>query len=86
MTLCTMKEILGETEQESCDSFVTESGDDSLYLPTPERKVRESIKNVCLVPKVCFPGLEPVGQFHEAIKSKLDTIIQRFSLTNNIPQ
>ena len=63
-----MKEILSETEQESCDSFATESGDDSLYLPTPERKVRESIKNVCLVlKKVCFSGLEPVGQFQEQL-------------------
>ena len=60
-----MQEILSETEEESsCDSFVTESGDDSLYLPTPERKVRESVKNVCLVPnQVCFMDLNQLDKF-----------------------
>lgn len=60
-----MQEILSETEQESsCDSFATESCDDSLYVPTPERKVRESIKNVCLVPnQVCFMDLNQLDKF-----------------------
>ena len=60
-----MQDILSETEQESfCDSFATESGDDSLYLPTPERKVRESVKNVCIVPnQVCFMDLNQLDKF-----------------------
>ena len=42
--------------------FETESGDDSLYLPTPEREVRDSIRKVC-PNKVCFMDLNQLDKF-----------------------
>ena len=48
----------------SDDSSASESGDDSPNLPTPEREVRDSIKNVCVVPnQVCFVDLTQLDKF-----------------------
>ena len=41
-----------------------QSGDDSLYIPTPERMVREKIKNTSIVPlNVCFMDLRQLDKF-----------------------
>ena len=63
--LASIQEIPSETEDGSLDaSFASQSGDDSLYLPTPERMVRDSIKNVAIVPsKVCFMDLTQLDKF-----------------------
>ena len=45
-------------------SFMSQSADDSMYLPTPIRIVRETIKNVVIVPsKVCFMDLTQLDKF-----------------------
>ena len=44
------------------------SGDDSLYLPTPERMVRDSRNNPAIVPSnVCFMDLTQLDKFMELV-------------------
>ena len=53
-------------ESEVLDSSIEiQSGDDSLYLPTPERMVRRTIQNTSI--ECLLHGLETVGQVHEAV-------------------
>ena len=61
---------LSESE-DSCEetdslNVTVESNDGSLYVPTPQRKVRESIKNVEIIPsKVCFVDLKQTSSSSE---------------------
>ena len=47
------------------ESLLSQSGDDSLYLPTPERMVRDNIRmHAAIVPhKVCFLDLTRLDEF-----------------------
>ena len=53
-----------DDESELDVSFVSQSADDSLYLPTPERMVKDSIRGIAIVPKkVCFVDLTQLDKF-----------------------
>jgi len=54
-----------DSDSEGLDaSMEIQSADDSLYIPTPERVVREKIKNIAVVPlKVCFMDLRQLDKF-----------------------
>ena len=57
---------VSEDSYEETDSLnvTVESNKCSLYVSTPQRKVRESIKNVEIVPsKVCFMDLKQLDEF-----------------------
>ena len=57
---------VSEDSYEETDSLnvTVESNDGSLYIPTPQRNVRESIKNVEIVPsKVCSMDLKQLDEF-----------------------
>ena len=46
------------------DTFVSESADDSLYIPTPDRVVRNKLQNISALPlKVCFMDLSQLDKF-----------------------
>ena len=53
------------SSDEETDLNVTmESNDGSLYIPTPQRKVKEHIKNVSIVPSnLCFMDLNQLDKF-----------------------
>ena len=54
------------SSDEETDSLnvTVESNDGSLYIPTPQRKVKESIKNMSIVPSnVCFMDLNQLDKF-----------------------
>ena len=53
-----------DDESEVDVSFVSQSADDSLYLSTPERMVKDSIRGIAIVPKkVCFVDLTQLDKF-----------------------
>ena len=59
---------VSEDSCEETDSLnvTVESSDGSLYVPTPQRKVRESIKNVKIIPsKACFMDLKQTSSLSE---------------------
>ena len=46
------------------DTFVSESADDSLYIPTPDRVVRNKLQYISALPlKVCFMDLSQLDKF-----------------------
>ena len=54
------------SSDEETDSLnvTVESHDGSLYIPTPQRKVRENIKNIAIVPSnICFVDLNQLDKF-----------------------
>ena len=52
------------TDSESEVPMDIQSGDDSLYLPTPERMVRKTIQNTAIVPlNVCFMDLRQLEKY-----------------------
>ena len=55
------------SETDSCSldiSTESHAAGDSLYLPTPERMVRESMKNPAIVPSnICFMDLTQLDKF-----------------------
>ena len=61
--------IIISVSEDSCEetdslNVTVASNDGSLYVPTPQRKVRESIKNVEIVTsKVCFMDLKQLDEF-----------------------
>ena len=47
-----------------------ESWDDSLFLPSPEREVRDKIINIALAPtKVCFMDLTQLDKFMKQLNT-----------------
>ena len=52
------------SEKETDLNVMVESNDGSLYIPSPQRTVKESIKNVSIVPSnVCFMDLNLLDKF-----------------------
>ena len=59
-----------ESDEETDSLNVTvESNDGSLYIPTPQRKVREHRKCVNYSIKYLLHGLETIEQVHQASES-----------------
>ena len=55
--------VEGDEETDSLNVTV-ESNDGSLYVPTPQRKVRESIENTSIIPSsICFMDLKQLNKF-----------------------
>ena len=54
-----------ESDEETDSLNVTvESNDGSLYVPTPQRKVRERIENTSIIPSsICFMDLKQLNKF-----------------------
>ena len=56
------------SDEETDHNVTVESNDGSLYIPTPQRKVKESIKNVSIAPSnVCFMDLNQLDKFIEQV-------------------
>ena len=52
------------SDEETDLNVTVESNDGSLYIPTPQRKVKEYIKNMSIVPSnVCFMDLNQLDKF-----------------------
>ena len=64
-----VQDISSEDEGDCLNESLSQSGDDSLYLPTPERMASESVRenvrlNAVIVPhKVCFMDLTRLDEF-----------------------
>ena len=50
------------------ESLTSMLGDDSLYLPTPEKMVRETAYYISAIQSLLH-GLDQIGRVHETIKS-----------------
>ena len=59
---------LSFTDEDTSDvSFVIESADDSVHLPTPPPLIRRTIKAVSIPQKVCFMDLAQLDKFIEQL-------------------
>ena len=62
-----------ETNEEPDSLNVTvESMDGSLYVPTPQRKVRERIENMSIIPSnICFMDLKQLDKFIKRVNQNM---------------
>ena len=56
-------------------NVTVESNDGSLYVPTPQRKVRERIENTSIIPSnICFMDLKLLNKFIKQVNQICDRV------------